>query len=199
MKSVGEIYGPRFFARRCSLNWRPKIVCTAISNVLKPKSVIDVGCAIGDYVQYWESVLGVKAHGIEGSPYAAPYFVSDKVIVADVRKEIVRIWADLVTCLEVLEHIEIEYIDNFLSNMIPMSDRFLVSAAPPGQGGHYHVNCQPREYWVKKMKDLGFCYDESIVEEVRKEMEPWKHKKEIRAYYNNLLYFERERKNVSNI
>ena len=159
-----------------------------------PDSVIDVGCAIGDYVQYWREELGVVSAGIEGSAAAEPYFAVDDIIVADLRSEVVRLRADLVTCLEVFEHVEIEYIDQFLINLIRMSDQLLVSAAPPGAGGHHHVNCQDKPYWITKMSDLGYEYNVTITTVIKEELKPWRHRKEL--YHNNLLFFQKEARNV---
>ena len=38
-----------------------------------------------------------------------------------------------------------------------------MSAAPPGAGGHYHVNCQPAEYWIERMQYLGYYYKETVM------------------------------------
>ena len=193
MKPLEEIYGPKFFAKRKSLSWRAKPVCEAINSVLEPESVIDVGCAIGDYVQYWRNSLGVYAMGIEGSKAACPYFVCDGIVVSDLRQKI-NVWlrADLVVSFEVFEHIELEYTDQFLINLTKMSDKILASAAAIGQGGHYHVNCQPREYWIEKMEGLKYKYDNHIVLAVQELWKPWKGKKEMSSYYHNLLFFQKE-------
>ena len=192
MKPLGEIYKGRFFARRDSLIWRAEPVCTAINTALAPESVMDVGCAIGDYVHYWENNLNVKAYGIEGSPNAVEYFMSDNIFIYDLREPIkLNFNIDLVTCFEVAEHIEPEYTDQFLMNLCGMSRRILMSAAEPGAGGHYHVNCQPKDYWMKRMNALGYGYDHTIVRMIQSLWEPWREKKEMSSYYKNLFFFER--------
>jgi hypothetical protein len=192
MKSLEEIYKGRYFARRDSLNWRAKPVCEAINTVLAPKSVMDVGCAIGDLVYYWKNNMGIPSHGIEGSKNAMEYFMCDGIYVLDLREEIkIGIHFDLVTCFEVAEHIEPEYADQFLSNLVVLGNRILMSAAPPGQGGHYHVNCQPYEYWIEKMQFLGYSYDGTTVNILKNIWEPWKKKPGIKAYYDNLLFFRK--------
>jgi hypothetical protein len=37
----------------------------------------------------------------------------------------------------------------------------------PGQPGHHHVNCQPTEYWLARMKATGFSLDEWATEAAR--------------------------------
>ena len=192
MIPLKQIYKGRFFARRNSLNWRAEPVCTAINDALEPKSVMDVGCAVGDYVHYWKNNLNVPAYGIEGSPNAIEYFMTDSIFVYDLREPIkLNIDIDLVTCFEVFEHVESEYTDQMLQNLAGMSHRILASAAEPGAGGHYHVNCQPRDYWIERMNHLGYRYDHTIVRMIQSLWEPWKKKKEMSSYYKNLLYFER--------
>jgi len=192
MKPLREIYKGRFFARRDSLNWRAEPVCTAINTALFPLSVMDVGCAIGDFVHYWKNNLNVPAYGIEGSPNAIEHFIADTIFVYDLREPIkLNLAIDLVTCFEVAEHIEPEYANQFLVNLCGMSNRILMSAAEPGAGGHYHVNCQPREYWIEMMEYLGYGYNHSIVRQIQSLWEPWRKKKEMSSYYRNLFYFER--------
>lgn len=195
MLPVSEMYKGSFFSRRSRLSWRVPHVCNAIDKVLNPLSIIDVGCGIGDYVDGFLT-RGVFAYGLEGSKNCLPYLVvpEDKIIITDFRnrdKTLNWYWYDLVLCLEVLEHIEEEYANNVIYNFSTMSDRILTSAAPPGQGGHYHVNCQPKKYWENKFGNYGYKRYEGIEEAIKKEWEPVKHKKEMAAYYNNLMYFGR--------
>lgn len=192
MKTVDEMYRGSFFSRRSRLIWRVPHVCNAICLVLNPLSVMDVGCGIGDYVVGF-LLNGVKACGLEGSENCLPYLIAskDRIVIADIRNAINKSlgWYDLVLCLEMLEHIEEEFADIVVGNLASMSDRILTSAAPPGQGGHYHVNCQPKSYWIEKFAAFGYKYDESVVAQIRKEWEPVRHKKEMSAYYKNLMYF----------
>ncbi len=193
MKPLDQIYPARYFGRRNSLNWRAPIVCGILNDIVKPKKVVDVGCAIGDLVKGWMD-LGVDAHGLEGSPGAMKFLEvpDDRVLLHDLREPLSN-WiddADLVTCFEVAEHIEEEYADQFVDNLIALgAPEILISAAPPGQGGHYHVNCQPYEYWVEKFRVRGYARVAIAEHRIKKALAPWRHKAGIKAYYNNLLHF----------
>lgn len=192
MKPLEKIYGQRFFCRRNKLSWRAGPFCQAVYDVFKPASVIDVGCAIGDLVDGFIK-QGVLCYGIEGSKEAEKYLVADKELVffKDLREPIrLPFCFDLVLCLEVAEHIEPEYAEQFVDNLIRMSDRILLSAAPPGQGGHYHVNCQPREYWERLFEGFDYYPKYEYSELLKSKLKPWRHKPGIKAYYQNLLYFE---------
>jgi hypothetical protein len=47
------------------------------------------------------------------------------------------------------------------------SDKILISAARPGQGGHGHFNEQQPEYWIEKFNALGYHYNEVISKKAR--------------------------------
>ena len=191
MKPLEEIYGPKFFARRDRLMWRCPIICNQVNTVFEPSSVIDVGCGIGDYVQYWENNLNVRAYGIEGSVACIDFLVSEKIMIHDMREELnIRICSDLAVCFEVAEHLEVEYSDIFVKNLTNLSDVILMSAAPPGAGGHHHVNCQPQSYWRKKFLKFGYRYDEALTIRIRNALKPWRHRKEL--YHDNLMVFGRK-------
>lgn len=67
----------------------------------------------------------------------------------------------------------------------------VVSLAPPGQGGHYHVNCQPLEYWEEKFKGHGFRHMPEKEMGIRSKLLAWRNKPGIKAIYLNLACFER--------
>jgi len=194
MKALEEIYRGGFFKNRHRLNWRVPIVCDAIMKVFKPKSVMDVGCAIGDYVNGFLN-KGIDSYGIEGSEAAKPFLVTPEthVVFTDLRSLFYYRYkyCDLVLCFEVAEHIEPEYTNVFMRNLTRMGDKILVTAAGPGQGGHYHVNCQEPQYWIDLFSDKGYQLNSEVMEAMKKEWEPWKNKKGMNAYYQNLLYFEK--------
>ena len=195
MKPLEDIYKATFFKRRNSLNWRAEPVCRAIAEVIKPESVIDVGCAIGDLIKGFDK-LEILCYGVEGSIRAISYLIveKDRVYIKDLRLPLnLGMYFDLVVCLEVAEHIEPEYADQFLSNLCSLSKNILMSAAPPGQEGHYHVNCQPNTYWETKLAAVGYIRQPHTEEKIKKYWEPWAKKKGIKAYYDNLLLFSRLR------
>ncbi|RLA00568.1 MAG: hypothetical protein DRQ42_05260 [Gammaproteobacteria bacterium] len=193
MKQLCDIYGKRFFGKRHKLHWRAPHVCKAIDDVLHPTSVVDVGCATGDLVDCWQHNFGVEAMGIEGDKSAEEFLVTDNIWFYDMRvSNEYSFTFDLCTCLEVAEHIEPEYASIFVKNLVDLSDKILTSCAPPGQGGHHHVNCQPLPYWIYIFESFGYTYQPLIVDDIKKGWEPWRKKDGIRAFDWNLAYFEKE-------
>ena len=50
----------------------------------------------------------------------------------------------------------------------------LLTAASPGQHGIKHVNCQEPEYWMKKMKDIGYLFNQDLLNKIKSWGEPYK-------------------------
>ena len=127
-------------------NFAPKIV-----KYFHPNYVLDVGCGSGQWLDEYRK-HNIKIKGIEGSSNAW-------ATMSDETKEIVAEWdlrdiipvtdedynIDFVQSFEVAEHIEEEYADVFIHNLIKDDpDTVLLTAAPPDQHGFQHVNCQER-------------------------------------------------------
>jgi hypothetical protein len=94
-------------------------------------------------------------------------------------------------CLEVAEHVEPEFADVIVGNCCLMSNRILFTAAPPGQEGLGHVNLRHPEYWYTKFKERGYAHRTDMVLVLKQHLENWKHKKGIKAYYDNAMVFEK--------
>jgi hypothetical protein len=165
--------------------------------VLHPQHVVDIGCGNGDLVQGFSERIKHPVYGIEGSIHALDSmepWLRNYIFIRDLRKRLEdtlllkRI--DLAICFEVAEHIEEKYSGIFVDNLCSLSDRILMSAAPPGQGGLAHVNCQPWSYWFYKFTTRGYRHNDEVVFAIRDRLEPYKRKKGIKAYYENLMCWE---------
>jgi 2-polyprenyl-3-methyl-5-hydroxy-6-metoxy-1,4-benzoquinol methylase len=63
--------------------------------------------------------------------------------------------SELVTCVEVGEHLEKGLSDNVVESVvrnIKPNGILIWTAAIPGQGGVGHINCQEKEYWQEKFE-----------------------------------------------
>ena len=209
MQVLESIYKDNFFRTRHKLHWRAPHVCGAIKEVFDPLTVIDVGCATGDLVKGFNDI-GILSIGLEGAETVRPHLIIPQsgLLVWDLRVPLSHSIFDhydfswphnfgLVTCLEVAEHIEPEYAEVFVTNLTWLSNRILLSAAPPGQGGHHHVNCQQPNYWDKMFGDYDYIRKQEMADKVIKLLKPWRHKPGIKAYYYNLLYYEKEEYDVT--
>jgi hypothetical protein len=189
---LDKIYTESFFARRKSLIWRAEILCDIIAKEFDFDSIIDVGCAIGEYVQRFNQ-LGYIAKGIEGSTAAIPYLLDpENISITDIAK--IDVFSsgglfDICMCLEVAEHISEKYTDTFIRNLCRLSQNILFSAAEPGQKGHGHINCQPKSYWEHEFVKRNYCRDCDKEEAFKTALEPYKRKKGLSGYYGNLMIF----------
>lgn len=123
-----------------------------------PNSTLDIGCGTGAMVKIARN-LGVEAWGVDllqsNNGYLRKHDLRQPLLLD--RK------FDLITCIEVAEHIAPEYAETLCKSMkdnISSRGWLVLSAAHPGQQGHQHVNCQPAYYWREKLHALGFMYNQ---------------------------------------
>lgn len=116
--------------------------------------IIDVGCGPGIYVKALRD-LGHYVVGIDPDKRCPE-------IIKSMFDEHGKY--DLAICLEVAEHIEENLADNIVKKLTELAPTIIFSAAVPGQGGHGHINCQPKEYWEHKFGRLNFVVDKNKTE-----------------------------------
>lgn len=76
---------------------------------------------------------------------------------------------DLVTCLEVAEHLPEDaapILVESIARHMESGGILIFSAAPPGQGGEHHVNCQPAHYWRSLLYEHGISYREDYTRQL---------------------------------
>jgi SAM-dependent methyltransferase len=118
-----------------------------------PGAVIDLGAGTGVYVEELLNV-GVPAHGYDPTELQTR---PDLVTTCDMQE--VDSTAPVVLCLEVAEHIPEDQSGQVVESLWRCCEpggHVIFSAAPPGQGGVGHINCQPPEYWRKLALAQGF-------------------------------------------
>jgi 2-polyprenyl-3-methyl-5-hydroxy-6-metoxy-1,4-benzoquinol methylase len=127
--------------------------------------VIDVGCGPGIYVKELIDA-GIDATGVDIDPACVKYFEEDKyknnIYIQDILKR-QYIWKDkefdISLCLEVAEHINNNRGEELVNLLCRISKTVFFSAAQPGQGGHGHINCQPKEYWIELFAKNNYVLD----------------------------------------
>jgi len=134
------------------------------------KNMVDIGCGPGGMIYYALS-KGVKAVGVDGDPSVARD--CPVMIEHDYSKKPLYLGEfDLGWSVEFLEHVEEQYIPNFMETFLCCKHVF-VTAAIPGQTGFHHVNCQWGDYWISKFEQAGFKLDREATEGVRKHSTMW--------------------------
>ena len=128
------------------------------------ESFIDIGCGTGGMVNYALG-RGCRSIGIDGD-----YSVDKEgpVMIYDFTKGPVDVPMsfDLGWSVEFVEHIEEEYMDNWMA-IFQKCKYAVITYAPPGWPGHHHVNCQDQDYWVEKFNKYGLTFDEEETSNVR--------------------------------
>ena len=153
------------------------------------RSVIDVGCGTGDWLQSF-SLNGVpKIVGLDGKGPTKDSLPIDKMEfrITDLSKPFPQAdHFDLALSLEVAAYLPPESAVGFVTSLTKLSDVVVFSAAIPGQGGIGHVNERWPGYWVTLFKDQGFtCFDILRGEFWYDERVEWQ-------YAQNMLVFVKE-------
>ena len=127
---------------------------------LKPKSVLDAGCALGFLVEsLWDR--GVEAYGIDISEFAISQVRRDMQAYcrqASIVDPLERRY-DLITCIEVLEHLLPEQTETAIANLAAATDTILFSSDPSDITETTHFNVRPTIGWIKLFKNAGFWPD----------------------------------------
>ena len=155
-----------------------------IKDNLNPKSVLDVGCGPGMYVESMRDI-GLNATGMD---------IDDRVIGKDYLKQkslldIDTEKSEVVICFEVAEHIEPELEDKVVEKVCSATEKTLIwTAAAVGQGGIGHINCKDKEEWCSKIESHGLIRnkdkEQQLIEYVQSDLH-------MGWFTQNVLYFER--------
>ena len=139
--------------------WRRFFVSLAerVVGIVNPRTVLDVGCARGLLVQALAG-RGVDATGIDVSEHAvesAHPDVRDRLRVASTTEPIDGRY-DLVTCIEVLEHLSPRDAQLAIDNITAVTDLVLFSSSPADHDEPTHVNTRPTAQWAAWFAERGF-------------------------------------------
>jgi SAM-dependent methyltransferase len=179
--SPGKEYGPSYYANywggggpyERNERWMKFFdgVAEGIVRDFHPSTVLDAGCALGLLVESFQK-LGVGASGVDVSEYAiseAHESVADRCRVGSLTEPLGGHY-DLITCIEVLEHIPPEETDTAIANLCAATDTLVFSSTPADYGEPTHLNVLPPEAWAAKLAQQGFLRD---VERDLSYLSPW--------------------------
>jgi hypothetical protein len=135
-------------------------IADSIVREFHPSTVLDAGCAMGFLVEGLRK-RGVEASGIDVSEYAISEVhesVREHCRVASLTEPLGQRY-DLITCIEVVEHIPPADADKVIANLCAATDRLLLSTSPEDYGEATHLNVQPPEVWSAALAREGFLRD----------------------------------------
>lgn len=140
-------------------------VLDALVERFEPATFLDIGCGLGGML-HEARLRGLEVKGIDGD-YTLDFTGLD-VLVHDFTTGPAPLEGefDLGWCVEVLEHVEEQYLDN-LRPAFQACRRLWITHALPGQHGHHHVNCQAPPYWIGVFRRWGFKVPQQTSFELR--------------------------------
>lgn len=127
---------------------------------IAPRTVLDVGCAMGFLVECLRE-RGVEAYGVDVSEYAISHVhpsVAPYCRIGSADEPFGRQY-DLITCIEVVEHLSPDLSGRTLANLCRHTGDLLFSSSPEDFAELTHHNVQPPEYWAARFAELGFWRD----------------------------------------
>jgi SAM-dependent methyltransferase len=151
----------------------PKVVATFTELFPGVRRYYDIGSGSGAYVAE-AAKQGLDAWGCEKSKpgLLISRAIGARCIPFDLGDPVPAHFslgpADLVSCIEVAEHLPQHLGDrlvDFLSKLAPI---VVFTAARPGQGGTGHINEQPPEYWEQRFAAKGLPLEEELTTRLRK-------------------------------
>lgn len=163
-----------YFANR-GIEGKHSIMVKEWNDYFKPESVLDLGCGRGPYLYFWNWYIpqGINQHytGIELSKWAVNNSFCDKILNGNITDEnfYKYFWEDfkgdggigydLITAIDVLEHLTNEDLDKTLKNMSKYGKQFLFSIPfigdPNLDADPTHIQKKTKEEWIKLIESYG--------------------------------------------
>jgi SAM-dependent methyltransferase len=168
--SASEVFNSQYYATSCGSQpydhsdpyWGVFFgrIADELIRSFRPKRVFDAGCAHGFLVEaLWDR--GVEAWGRDISSFANSDVRPDMrpyCAVGSIADPIEGRY-DLITCIEVLEHMPEAEAIRAIGTMASATDRILFSSSPTDFKETTHINVRPPIYWLRLFADQGFAPD----------------------------------------
>jgi len=164
------------------------VIAPLLTRKFGPRSVVDFGCGVGDWLAAFAAAGVPDALGLDGSwvPLENLQIPQSSFQLADVTRPIILPRRfDLAICLEVAEHIPEASAGCLLDSLAAAADLVVFSAAIPGQGGYEHVNERFQQDWVERFTARGYQAFDLVRPEI------WTDPRVSVWYRQNLLVFAR--------
>ena len=184
MYDINQYYGESYYGKRMAFKETVyPLLSKAIEEVMQPTDIVDVGCGNGVLMEGFS----VSCVGIEASDEGVKHTANRGYTVTkhDLRNKLNIERFNLAVSVEVAEHLEEEFADMFVDNLVSLSDNVVVTAS--NVRGYSHFNPQPKSYWIDKFKLRGYELSNKTEEIVN--IAKLKIKSPYDYLYNNLMVF----------
>lgn len=175
-------FDDNFFSKRKHIAWRAPIICDQIIKHFNPKSVIDVGCSIGEFVKElrYRNILAV---GTENTKAVYPHLLipQDLVIINDItdRPLILDNRYDLAMCFMVINNLPEEKWNCIAKNLTVLSDTVITVV-------------EDEEQWSSYMSQQDYYEDYTAERLFRQDLESYFDKTAIRSFRKTQVFRKRE-------
>ncbi len=167
-KSADDLYNEYYYANDLGIPYERNdhwltffgMVADRVIALTEPVTALDVGCAMGFLVEALRD-RGVDASGTDVSTYAVSQAGGTAVGHCAVKSatEPIEGRYDLITSIEMIEHLSPDDARLALKYMTDATDTLLLSTTPDDLEEPTHINVRPVEYWSELLAELGFYRD----------------------------------------
>ena len=168
--SASEVFNSQYYATSCGSRpydhsdpyWGVFFghIADELIRSFRPRRLFDAGCAHGFLVEaFWDR--GVEAWGRDISSFANSDVRPDMRPYCSVGSiaDPIEGKYDLITCIEVLEHMPEAEAIRAIESMTKATDRILFSSSPTDFKEPTHINVRPPIYWLRLFAAQGFAPD----------------------------------------
>lgn len=171
-KDYYDNYGKAYYDRMCTVpydrdqpTWQNhfRTLARTLIERYRPRTTLDVGCAKGFLVEHLRDG-GIQAFGLDVSPYAISQVREDIRPFCHVATGAGSMTGqfDLITCIEVAEHMPEPEAKAAIVEMCKHSDQIIFSSTPSDFEEPTHINLHPAEYWIELFQQQGFFPDRNF-------------------------------------
>jgi hypothetical protein len=166
---TSHVYGTEFMGVTSLSRLSAQKIVPAVQGLMAEghsiTSVADFGCALGTWLSVWQQAGVADVQGVDGDYLKGQALEFDAALIRldDLTRHIdLGRRFDLVQSLEVAEHLPLAAAATFVATLVRHGDIVLFSAAPPGQGGEYHVNEQSYGFWRDLFAGHGYALFDAV-------------------------------------
>lgn len=142
-----------------------KVVVPILMDLVKPSSVLDIGCGVGTWLSVFKQQGAGEILGIDGDyvPTDMLKIPADCFQPADLRNPVeVDRQFDLATSFEVGEHLPEASSATLVQSLTVRAPVVAFSAAIPLQGGTDHINEQWQSFWSELFAARGYVACDAV-------------------------------------